>query len=416
MATMSMVDASRSAHAFYVPQFRLEAHPLDKTDKNGNALPVDVVHDITEITYKDKLEEIDSCELVINNWDEVNRCFKYIGSETLTKEGKPDGEDANAKYWNLFDPCQRTVELFLGYSPGPLTSMMLGNFVSYEPNFPQSGPPVLSVRLLNLMHALRTKKYDKQYTSKDANPLTDSKIADWISKQPDPDSKTKKRFPVTLKSYGSKDEPPLTYVIQKNQYDVDFLWQRARQNGYELRFDKDARVLVFQPSQVKDTPVYQLEWGQSLLDFKPTLTVGNQYKSVTVRYFDRATQKPVDVKLEYNDPKVGKLNQNLDYLIDQCDPREETIVEKPFYNKAEAEKYCASVFADQRKRMVKATGTTIGLPNLRAGCKIQIGGVGKKSLGTRLSGTYFVTATTHTFNSSGYTTKFEARREDEGTP
>jgi phage protein D len=414
MATMSMFDASVNAHAFWVPQFRLIAHPLDKTDKDGNPMPADVVHDVTEVTYKDKLEEIDSCELVVNNWDEVNRCFKYIGAETLTKDGKPDGSDPNAKYWNLFDPCQRTVELQLGYSPGELTSMMLGNFVSYEPNFPQAGPPVMSVRMLNLMHALRTKKYDKQYTTKDANPLTDSAIANWIAKQSDPDSKTKKRFPVTLKAYG-KDEPALTYVIQKSQYDIDFLWQRARQNGYELRFDKDARELVMQPSQVKDTPVYQLEWGQSLLDFKPTLTVGNQYKSVTVRYFDRATQKPVDVKLDYNDPKVGKLNSNLDYLIDQCDPREETVIEKPFYNKAEAEKYCASVFADQRKRMVKATGTTIGLPNLRAGCKIQIGGVGKKSLGTRLSGTYFVTATTHTFNSSGYTTKFEARREDEGT-
>jgi phage protein D len=418
MATMSMFDASQDAHAFYVPQFKLVAHPLDKTDKDGNPMPADVVHDVTEVTYKDKLEEIDSCELVINNWDEVNRCFKYIGAETLTKDGKPDGSDPNAKYWNLFDPCQRTVELLLGYSPGDLTSMMLGNFVSYEPNFPQAGPPVMSVRMLNLMHALRTKKYDKQYTTKDANPLTDSAIANWIAKQSDPDSKTKKRFPVKLTAYGKK-EPPLTYVIQKSQYDIDFLWQRARQNGYELRFDKDARELVFQPSQVKDTPVYQLEWGQSLLDFKPTLTVGNQYKSVTVRYFDRATQKPVDVKLDYNDPKVGKLNSNLDYLIDQCDPREETVIEKPFYSKAEAEQYCASVFADQRKRMVKASGTTIGLPNLRAGCKIQIGGVGgangKKTLGTRLSGTYFVTATTHTFNSSGYTTKFEARREDEGT-
>ena len=59
--------------------------------------------------------------------------------------------------------------------------MMLGNFVSYEPNFPQAGPPVMSVRMLNLMHALRTKKYDKQYTTKDASPLTDSAIANWIS-------------------------------------------------------------------------------------------------------------------------------------------------------------------------------------------------------------------------------------------
>ena len=32
---------------------------------------------------------------------------------------------------------------------------------------------------------------------------------------------------MTLTAYG-KDEPSLTYVIQKSQYDIDFLWQRAR--------------------------------------------------------------------------------------------------------------------------------------------------------------------------------------------
>ena len=37
-----------------------------------------------------------------------------------------------------------------------------------------------------------------------------------------------------------------------------------------------------------------------------------------------------------------------------------------------------------------------------------------EGLGARFSGTYFVTETTHTIGDSGYTTKFNARREDEG--
>jgi uncharacterized protein len=90
-------------------------------------------------------------------------------------------------------------------------------------------------------------------------------------------------------------------------------------------------------------------------------------------------------------------------------------VDRNFDNKEQATAFCASVFGDQLKRMVKATGTTVGLPKLRAGCKVQIGAPGKNKLGSRLSGTYFVTATTHVFNSNGYTTKFEARREDQGS-
>lgn len=412
MAPTTMAAASQQAGAFYVPQFRLVAHAQNTPGGQTQSLPESVLHDVVEITYKDKLEEIDSCELVVNNWDATNQCFKYIGSEKLDDKGNPIGTDPNAANWTMFDPCKRQVELLLGYAPGPLTSMLIGHFVTYEPNFPQSGPPVLSVRMLNLMHVLRTKKYDKQYTAKDISPLTDTRIAQWISKQPDPDTK-RPRFPIPIKPYKGK-EPELPYVIQKSQYDIDFLWQRARMNGYDLYVNSDGE-LVYQKSTVPATPAYQLAWGQSLLDFKPTLTVGNQYKSVTVRYFDRATQKPVEVKLDYTDPKVGKYNKNLHYLLDQCDPREETVIEKPFDSKEQATAYCASVFGDQLKRMVKATGTTIGLPNLRAGCKIQIGGVGQAKLGTRLSGTYFVTATTHTFNSNGYTTRFEARREDEGT-
>jgi phage protein D len=56
--------------------------------------------------------------------------------------------------------------------------------------------------------------------------------------------------------------------------------------------------------------------------------------------------------------------------------------------------------------MVEATGTSVGLPELRAGQQLLIRG-----LGARFSGVYFVTKTTHTLNDSGYVTKFTARRE-----
>lgn len=53
-----------------------------------------------------------------------------------------------------------------------------------------------------------------------------------------------------------------------------------------------------------------------------------------------------------------------------------------------------------------ATGSTVGLPGLRAGTLLSIGGVGSRS-----SGRYLVTATTHSIGDSGYTTRFECRRE-----
>ena len=56
-----------------------------------------------------------------------------------------------------------------------------------------------------------------------------------------------------------------------------------------------------------------------------------------------------------------------------------------------------------------AHGKTVGLPKLRAGTLVNIQGIG-----ARLSGTYFVTKTTHTLGESGYVTEFDCRREDLG--
>ena len=52
------------------------------------------------------------------------------------------------------------------------------------------------------------------------------------------------------------------------------------------------------------------------------------------------------------------------------------------------------------------TGSTIGLPDLRAGQVIKIKGVDY-----RFDGEYFVTQTTHTLDTNGYKTTFKARRE-----
>lgn len=56
---------------------------------------------------------------------------------------------------------------------------------------------------------------------------------------------------------------------------------------------------------------------------------------------------------------------------------------------------------------VTASGSVVGLPDLRTGCTIHVAG-----LGLRFNGRYFVTGTTHTIGTSGYTTQFECRLEE----
>lgn len=405
MPDITMAKASIDARGFYVPQFELHIE--------GAQLPSEVLRDVVDITYKDKLDEIDSCELTVNNWNADRREFKYVGSEILDPvTGAPKlpprdrGKAAAAAYWKVFDPCSKTVRLYLGYS-GELELMLTGNFTTLEPNFPSSGPPTLQVRLLNQMHKLRVKKYSDKYVN-----TTDTKIAEEIAKKRDPQLGNLARFPIPIFTNPTTPEPTLVYVGQKNQYDIDFLWSRARVRNYAVFMfgeGKDQTLYFGKSNQAKDPIVYQLEWGRSLIDFKPTLTTANQYRSVTVRGWDRATQKSIEEKADLADPELAKLNGNLHHLLEQCDPREEFVEEVPMFTKDQAKKLARDLLGSQLKRMVRAVGTTVGLPKLRAGSRVRLG----KSVGDRLSGIYFVTSTTHTFNNNGYTTRFEARREDE---
>ena len=399
-------ESVRQGH-FYVPQFEIKIQ--------GVGLPRDVLHDVTQVTYQDNLKEIDGFELTVNNWDPNARDFKYVGSETAERLAKSTGDDRLVR---LFEPCGKEVEVWMGYL-GDLRLMVKGTFTTMEPTFPTSGAPTLSVRGVNVLHQLRRKQYSTTWGDK-----SDSEIAKNIATLNDKDLGGKhKRFPlpIVVNPNAQAKEERLPYVAQKNQYDIDFLLTRAMRLGYVVyvregnpraRAPEERKThLYFGPSDgtfpgQRDV-TFKLKWGLSIIDFKPTLTTANQVKSVTVNGWDRARKKAISVKVSLTDKdKELKINQDLHHLLDACDPREEIVVDKPVHSEKEAKAVAQAILKDRLKEMVKANSTCIGLPDLRAGRKVEIEG-----LGSRFNGTYFITESTHTIGDSGYTTKFSARRE-----
>jgi phage protein D len=409
MAIPTLADESRAQHGFYVPQFEIRIE--------GVGLPHDVLRDVAQVTYKDSLKEIDGFEITVNNWDAAGRRFKYVGAESAADL---KGSDADAQRTRLFDPCNREVEVRVGYL-GDLRTLVRGTFTTLEPNFPSSGAPTLAVRGVNALHKLRRKQYSTTWAdkrdseiAKDIGQLTDSKLG-----------KNQKRFPmpIVISDEAKGQEQSTPYVAQVNQYDIDFLFVRAKRLGYVVCIregdpkakDSDRRKthLYFGPSDGRTPgarePLYKLRWGASLIEFKPTLTTANQIKSVTVKGWDRVKKKEISEKVSLDDKELA-VNKDLHDLLNDCDPREEVVVEKPVHTKEEAKKVAIGILKDRQKEMVKASASCVGLPSLCAGCKVEIEG-----LGARFSGTYYVVSTTHTLGDSGYTTRFEARREVTGS-
>ncbi|MDD5320327.1 MAG: hypothetical protein PHD43_06880 [Methylococcales bacterium] len=408
MPVVTLSEESTRQAGFYVPQFEIKIE--------GAGLPRNILRDVTQLTYTDNIKEVDSFEVTVNNWDPTTQDFKYVGSETAERLDRKSGDDRRLR---LFEPCNKEVEVWMGYL-GDLRLMLKGTFTTMEPNFPASGAPTLTVRGLNVLHQLRRKQYSTTWGDK-----RDSEIAKNIATLIDKDLGNKnKRFPLPIvineKAMGL--EARLPYVAQKNQYDIDFLLTRALRLGYVVFVregnpkarnpDERKQHLYFGPSDgtfpgQRDI-TFKLKWGISLIDFKPTLTMANQVRSVTVNGWDRAKKKAITGKATLDDKEL-KINVDLHEVLKNCDPREEIVVDKPVHSEKEAKQLAQAILKDRHKEMVKASGTCVGLPDLRAGRKVIIDG-----LGSRFSGTYFITKSTHSINDSGYVTKFDARREQTG--
>ena len=366
---MSFTSPAAEGTDFYVPSFEVSLH--------GRELDPLVIHDVTEVSYHDSLEDVDGFELTLANSPSAtydtpsSRTFKYSDQD-------------------LFDPGKE-LQLKLGYIGGDALGVMItGDITSLTPSFPASGFPTLKVSGLNVLHRLRTKQQSQAYTN-----CTDGQIADRIAQRLgvkiDPD-----------RAEGERHE----YILQDNEYDILFLLKRAHAIGYELTVDETQTppLIHYQPSERMRAVAYRLTYGSSLISFDPNLSTAKQVSRVSVHGWDAVHKKPIQASASLDQIGTPHGAPPVDAALQG---REEVISDQPVATQQEAQTLATQTLKRISKELITARGATIGLPKLRAGSAAFLDG-----LGTRFNGRYFVTATTHTCGDSGYTTQFECRRED----
>lgn len=364
---------------FYVPHYEVE---IGKTK-----LSQEVTYDVRQVTYSDKIDEIDSFELVVNNWDAHRNKFKY----------EPASQPA---FEELFE-VGKELTLKMGYVNN-LRVMLKGIITTLEPLYPPSGMPTLTVRGLNILHRFRKKQHTWSWDNK-----RDSEIAKEIGNNPESNDKPGLGVKVKVDDNFAKKEMPEVFVFMNNRYDILFLLERARVHGYSVYLDEgedQEEFIYFGPSDRLRDVTYELEWGKTLSKFQPTLTTAKQVEQVTVRGWNRRTKEPIEGTAKIGDADVD-INQDLHAVAEAAKGRHEVVTSEPIHTPQKANERAKAILRRTLQDIVKATGTTVGLPDLRAGRRVHV-----KGLSPRFDGEYFITETTHSIG-SGYRTDFSARRE-----
>jgi Bacteriophage probable baseplate hub protein len=362
---------------YYAPEFivEIEGREIDPESK-GDVLEVKVTMD---------LENLTSCELTINNWNDRSFNFKYSNGQT-------------------FDVGNR-VHVSMGYVDA-LRSMLRGQISSLSPRFPESGPPTLNVTVLDGMFKLR----DRQPKKDDVKRF--EKKADWQIAQVIAQRNG-------LRAEVTQEGETHDQVVQKNQDDAQFLMERAKRIDFDCFVQTDPGtgddVLFFvKPKDGRDSRpvrIYRLVWGESLINFSPTLTLSRQVESVTVRGWNPRTKSVITYTATQNDlpGSPGRGTSGPAAVAKSLPGKQQTVIDAPVTSEQEARDLAISLLSERAYEFITGSGKVIGLPDLRPGDNLELLGLGK-----RFEGFYYVKKVEHTLGSSGYTTQFEVRKVYDG--
>lgn len=376
---------------FLTPAFRIE---LDGVDAGR-----DVIADVLEVAFTDDLDNINSFEFVLHDWDPVRLGPKY--SSPWDESGAPLTVGTTGKQVPNFEPGAR-VSLFMGYlEDGELPLIMEGEVVSVAPSFPAAGAPTCRVRALNAyLRGLQKIRIEKSFDG------TPKGVVDAMCREND--------VRVVWSTLDDEGEEEENVEVEGLLYDE--IAKRADHYGLKLlsRAEPAGETVLHlaSPSEGNDAPVVDFVWGRSLISFSPVLSAANMISAVTARGGDAAqegedqqvegTKTWADIGLRAD--ALGPAGQaDLDTAVQGI---VEVIKPDGIETVADAEAAAMAHLRTLAATLITASGSSVGLPEMRAGSTFTIA-----AMGARFNGTYRITQITHTINGSGYLSAFQCRKE-----
>jgi len=276
----------------------------------------------------------------------------------------------------------KLVEISSKTTDNQMVKLISGEITALEPEFGEGMIAELTVRGYDRSHRLYRERKSKTYVN-----VKDSDLA--------------KQIADAAKLEVVVDATPTIYdhLYQHNQSDLSFLRQRAWRIGYECYvIDK---TLYFRKPPT-EAATLTIAWGADLLAFRPRVALSEQVEEVWVKGWEvqkkatilgRASQGKLYPDTSEKDGKAWSATLKQTSRV--------VLVDLPVVSQAEADIVAAARLDELSGAFIEAEGTAFRRPDIQAGRRIKIEGLGK-----RLSGVYLVTSASHTYTNKGLYTRF----------
>jgi hypothetical protein len=311
--------------------------------------------------------------------------------------------------------------LSIGYAPGPLEEVFVGEITGVEVSFPGGGIPTVRVTaqdaLQRLQHGTKDRSFRIKIPSVGNFPLPDPLVAAIVSggnllvPAIDPIGGALSTL-VSLASFLAF--PQFAQMSVRKQSGIDdfqFLTQIAKDNGWQMYIDHTAEprgsVLKFQFLVQDYAPSLTLTWGASLTEFTPRLTTVGEIEGVSARVWVDSLKMEFVITVNWDYDRAMftvSIAPSSGVLGELLAPAKTATIKPTSY--ATAPRKILTELLPKLNNRLTGSGSTVGDPRIKASRVVDLQGLGRQ-----FSGLYRITSTTHTFDAGGYKTSFQARKE-----